>query len=290
MVHLINKITVFPSMIERVTSTPTDQGESEDPPSLSRARTFRSTIRRLTNESLVPMSRLSNKDMPAAMANTKRRKSTARNLRRQILETMAPQGDQSPKFVPHTALGQLLQEKDVIDFLQSHKFNVDLQDLASFICHSAPKIFAILARRQTAGLIEQFYKYDLGDDQLPFHINTQEDEFQAYTVKFDRHHAIENHPFNEDSWTENELDNICDRDQWQFLSPIFHEEQFLYDLHPQTIMPFIDQQCLSEKESLFSVVQGWRIHRDHLQTPNFRVRFPRPKYSWYFECPACFAN
>lgn len=187
---------------------------------------------------------------------------------------MIPQGSDRP-FVPESALRKLLHKAAVRKALEKHTIETDIDSLALFVCDKATRIFAILAWAESESLIEQFYKHQFIDDQLPIRLeeNYVEDCVEAISFQFGKI-SIEKHPFNNDHWTDRTIDDFCNHYQWPFLTPVFYQSQFRYNFHERTRMPFVDKRFRSERGSNFSVVQEWSIHRDHICAPDLIVRAP----------------
>lgn len=179
------------------------------------------------------------------------------------------------KFVPVSALKQLFHEATVLKALERFKksFKNDTTSLQSFVCENAIRVFAILAWAESEPLIEQFYEHQFKDDQLPVQLRINEDEDIVEAISFSLGSiSIDKHPFNSYQWTDRNIEDFCNHYQWPFLSPVFQHSQFRYGFHERTRMPFVDERLRSQKESFFSVVEEWRIHRDHIQTSEFVVR------------------
>jgi hypothetical protein len=180
------------------------------------------------------------------------------------------------RFVPETALKDIFNKENVAEALRmSGSFSeTDIPPLVSFICDKAIKLFAILVWSEAEKLIGQFYQHQLRDGSLPIYCDTEdEDNVKAFTYKpYGGKTRIPDHPFNHEQWTERTIEHFCKDDQWPFLSPVFTSNQFRYDFPESIHLPFVDSCYRSQKESNFSVVQEWRIHRDHLQVPNYVVR------------------
>ncbi|PVH91951.1 kinase-like protein [Periconia macrospinosa] len=180
------------------------------------------------------------------------------------------------QFLPETALKELFNIENIAKILESHKERLqsDISILLSYIETRATRIFAVLAWSQLEELIEEFFLYDFNDEKLPVRVEIDEEQnlIEAFSFR-SRWLSVDEHPFNFNRWTERNIDAFCDHDQWPFLSPIFYEEKFRYEFHERTRMPFVDERPQSEKETLFSVVQEWRIHRDHIRNPHL-IRLP----------------
>jgi hypothetical protein len=198
-------------------------------------------------------------------------------LRNIMKANMILQGMKEQRFMPGTAINDVFNREHVTEALKKLEspFKVDIPTLVSFVCEKATRIFAILVWSEAEYLIEQFYEHRLGDESLPIYCDTEnEDGLKVFSYKHGDKIPIRNHPFNHKVWTERTLEHFCNDDQWPFLSPIFSEEQFRYKFHESTHLPFVGQSSKSPKESFFSIVQEWHIHRDHLETRNQIVRLP----------------
>ncbi|KAF2704368.1 hypothetical protein K504DRAFT_390780 [Pleomassaria siparia CBS 279.74] len=177
------------------------------------------------------------------------------------------------RFVPESALGQLFSRQVVSAALERHKSNLgtDIPKLVTFVCEKAMKVFAILVWNEDVVRIEQFYRHNSGDEHLPVSCkyNDTGGYIGAVSYRLGIESIIDSHPFNnQDQWSERTRDYFCDYDQWPFLSPVFSENQFRYAFHDLTHMPFVEASCRNQKNSYFSVVEEWRIHRAHMQMPN----------------------
>lgn len=181
------------------------------------------------------------------------------------------------QFVPSSVLDQLFCKDTVAKILANYKhtFTVDLPALQSFICDKAKKVFAILIWTNSEPLIEQFFQDGFVDDQLPVHLvihyENEGSLVEAISERLGNIH-IDKHPFNRDPWTDNHIEAFRDYNQWPFLSPVFEENQFRYKFHHRTRLPFVNEDPKSQKESFFSVVEEWQLHRSHIRAPTLIVR------------------
>ncbi|KAF2440660.1 hypothetical protein P171DRAFT_489356 [Karstenula rhodostoma CBS 690.94] len=190
---------------------------------------------------------------------------------------MILQGDS--RFLPTGVLDKLFNKVTVTRALErhDHDLTVDIASLESFVCSKARKVFAILVWVDCEPLIEQFYRHNFGDEQLPVFLEINEDDiYEAISWRLGKIN-IDKHPFNCDHWSERDIQSFCDYDQWPFLSPVFNEIQFRYEFHERIRMPFMDEQPRSLEESFFTVVEEWRIHRDHIRTPGL-IGLPKNPY------------
>ncbi|KAJ4293284.1 hypothetical protein N0V90_008566 [Kalmusia sp. IMI 367209] len=210
--------------------------------------------------------------IPSSQIRRGRRKS----LRDDIKAAMILQDNPDLKFVPVSALKQLFHQATVASALEQYKKSLknDVSSLQSFVCDKATRVFAILAWAESEPLIEQFYEYQFVDEQLPVRLVIDEDEDIVEAISFRLGKiSIDKHPFNNYQWTDRNIEDFCNHYQWPFLSPVFRQNQFQYHFHERTRMPFVDERPKSQKESYFSIVEEWRIHRDHIHTPK-SVRIP----------------
>jgi hypothetical protein len=200
-------------------------------------------------------------------------------LREDIKNKMLLHNTKEKRFVPETALKEIFSKENIAQTLRRHKSSLetDIPNLVSFVYDKAIIIFAILVWSEAVKLIDQFYQHQFKDESLPVHFETDDDDnVKAFSCRPDGEVLIENHPFDDDEWTDRTLEHFCKDDQWYFLSPVFEENKFRYDFHESTHLPFVDKNHASQKESFFSVVREWRIHRDHLKSPRYVVRHPFP--------------
>jgi hypothetical protein len=201
-----------------------------------------------------------------------RRTQTQSHLRNAIKEKMISYETKELRFVPNTALEDMFRRNDVAESLQKIRSSLqtEISTLVSFVCDKATKIFAILAWTQAEALIEQFYEHQFVDDLLPICYDTDDEgNVKVFSYKPYGKVPIKNHPFNNDEWTERNVEHFCYDDQWPFLSPVFRENHFRYDFPESIHLPFVDSSYMSQKESFFSVVKERRIHRDHLQATKY---------------------
>jgi hypothetical protein len=206
-------------------------------------------------------------------SNERRNSGRVPSLCDTIKANMVLQDEAKLRFIPATSLKSVIGKEEIAKALKGSQPSpdTDITTLVPFVCEEATRIFAMLAWNNAENLIEQFYEHDFRDDLLPIGCNTRDmNNFQAFSYKTGGRSPIENHPFNYTQWTERNLEHLCD-DQWLFLSPVFTRNQFRYDFHESIRLPFVDRGFKSQKESFFSVVQEWRIHRDHLQTSDHMV-------------------
>jgi hypothetical protein len=198
-------------------------------------------------------------------------------LREVIKNKMLLNGTKEKRFVPETALREIFNRENIAETLRRHESSLetDIPKLVSFVHDKAIIIFAILVWSEAVKLIDQFYQHQFKDESLPVHCETDDDDnVKAFSCRPNGQILIENHPFDDDEWTDRTLEHFCNDDQWYFLSPVFEENKFRYDFHESTHLPFVDKTPASQKESFFSVVREWRIHRDHLKSPRYVVRHP----------------
>jgi hypothetical protein len=211
-------------------------------------------------------------------------------LREDIKNKMLLHDTNEKRFVPETALREIFSKENIAQTLRRHESSLetDISKLVSFIYDKAIIIFAILVWSEAVALIDRFYQHQFKDESLPVHCETdKEGNVKAFSCRPGGKVLIENHPFNDDEWTERTLEHFCKVDQWDFLSPVFEEKTFRYDFHESTHLPFVDQNHASQKESFFSVVREWRIHRDHLKSPKYVVRHPFPVISLSTDNQCC---
>jgi hypothetical protein len=201
------------------------------------------------------------------------------SLREAIKNNMLLYDTKEKRFVPETALKEIFNKKNIAETLRKHGSftKTHISTLAKFVYDEAIIIFAILVWSDAERLIDQFYQHQLKDESLPIHCETEDDDsIRAFSCRPDGKTLIENHPFNNEEWTERTIEHFCRDDQWNFLIPVFQEDKFRYDFHESTHLPFVDRNYASQKESFFSVVREWRIHRDHLKSPRYVVRHHFP--------------
>jgi hypothetical protein len=180
------------------------------------------------------------------------------------------------RFVPDSSIREMICERKIDVTLKSYNsWNVDIALLRRFICDKATIIFAILIWMQEATVIEHFYRTQFTDNMLPVtygfdHDDDDDDDnpsgISPATEKMpDLNLEVIRNAFNEDVWNISAHDRFCTQEQWSFLSPIFHDNTFEYQFHEQCHMPFMDSHPMMTKDTNFSSVEKWRIHRDHLR-------------------------
>ncbi|OAG06763.1 HET-domain-containing protein [Paraphaeosphaeria sporulosa] len=199
-----------------------------------------------------------------------------KSLRNKLKAAMVPKNQSDLQFIPMGVLDKLLDRATVGRALEQckDKLDIDIALLESFICNKARKIFAILTWADSPQYIQQFFLHNFVDEQLPVRVEcNDEDLYDAISFRLGKI-EIDQHPFNYHQWTTRNVDLFCDNEQWPFLSPVLDGSQFRYDFHERTRMPFVDERHKSLKESFFSVVEQWRIHRDHVRAPKL-VRLPK---------------
>ncbi|KAF2106156.1 hypothetical protein BDV96DRAFT_607675 [Lophiotrema nucula] len=169
-------------------------------------------------------------------------------------------------FLPEGILAELVNKETVSAVVESLGWvDENKEDVVAWICKEARKIFAVLVFMNQPHLIDHFHNCRFGDDKLP--VTFTEATTNAETISTNSGQlALSNTPFSDDIWDENleiARDDFIYEQQWYFLSPIFREDQFHYTFHENIRLPFIDDGPRSYKKSNFSVVEEWRIHRDH---------------------------
>jgi hypothetical protein len=231
-----------------------------------------STLRNICRES-----DRSKAEMNLQKKQKKGKKEDKEPLREDIKSRMLLHGTKEKRFVPQTALKEIFSKENIDQTLRKYEslMETEIPKLVSFVHDKAIIIFAILVWSEAVKLIDQFYQHQFKDESLPVHCETDDDDnVKAFSCRPDGEVLIDDHPFDDDEWTDRTLEHFCKDDQWCFLSPIFEENKFRYEFHESTHLPFVDKNPASQKESFFSVVREWRIHRDHLKSPRYVVRHP----------------
>ncbi|KAF2468329.1 HET-domain-containing protein [Lindgomyces ingoldianus] len=182
------------------------------------------------------------------------------------------------QFVPNGVLDKLVCEDAVKKVLEKHrsKLKTDISTLAVFVCTRAKRLFATLVFAEVEYLIDNFYEHDFEDEKLPVSLKGGTErgiwKVEASLLK-DENKIINAHPFNDrEFWTHRKIADFQNTYQWPFLCPVFVKDQFEYQFHGRFRMPFLDEESISSKESIFSTVEEWRIHRDHIEIDEFMVR------------------
>lgn len=253
--------------------------------SLTRPKTFRSEARRRSKSIISLLSRIM---APHSVSRRSTRQgdeipaSKKESLYDQLCENMIMKRRCSARFIPESVLTKLLCKEAVISTLTMHQstLRTGIPELAEFICQRGRKLFAILVWSEAEELIESFYHHRFGDENLPVEVHIPDDadeSVDAFCFKLGERSLIKDHPFNSPPWSDRELENFCDTYQWSFLSPVFYEHQFKYELHEKSRMPFVEPKARSRKETYFSAVEEWCIHRGHLQTKKSIVSTHTPR-------------
>ncbi|KAL3299532.1 HET-domain-containing protein [Colletotrichum asianum] len=178
-----------------------------------------------------------------------------------------PAGTSSGTFLPYSALTEIVTKQVVTNTLARRKSRSQetISKIASFVCGKpeARRVFAILIYIGQVRLIELFYEHNFVDSILPLYIDAS-GTVRTWTNQ-KRNSDITRKVFSDDVWGEEVVPDIfCDA-QWQFLGPIFSERQFSYTFLPEHRMPFLKQSG-GHRESHFSTVGKWSIHRSHFKT------------------------
>jgi len=227
---------------------------------ISEIRIFCNMSRRSTND---------REEMPALGETTRSRRNKG-GLRDKLRAEMVLKQRTDLSFIPEGVLKELITKNDVQTALRKHRLSSDISKVADFVCDKAIRLFAILVWNESEILIEQFYKFDFGDQNLPVEVDIDDDNdyVEASTFVSGKSIVIKKHPFNFDPWTDRVLNYFCDFEQWCFLSPVFNDGVFRYHFHKRHRIPFVDLRPGVTKETNFSIVEERRIHRRHLQVRN----------------------
>lgn len=176
--------------------------------------------------------------------------------------------DESTHFVPGTLLAQLITPRTVESVLHNVSATNN-PELVEFFSSRAVKVFVILFRISRLNLVEHFYKNSCEDDVLPVRMKYINKDCASW--KMESYHngdwksasARAQAVFRHIEW--NDITDFCNK-QWQFIPPVFDNNEFRYDFPDNTRLPFIrkgDHQVLSTS-TLFSKVEGCSIHAAHL--------------------------
>lgn len=180
------------------------------------------------------------------------------------------------RFVPDIIIKEIICETKVDVTLNSYKsWTEDVALLKRFICDKATIIFAILIWMEEVAVIEHFYRTQFTDNMLPVTYGFDDDDdddddsFSGISPVAEKMRDLNleviRSAFNDDVWGFSAHDRFCRTDQWLFLSPIFSDNTFKYQFHEQCHMPFMNSGALMTKDTNFSSVEKWHIHRDHLR-------------------------
>ncbi|KAF4833861.1 Serine/threonine-protein kinase ULK3 [Colletotrichum tropicale] len=178
-----------------------------------------------------------------------------------------PKLEPNDRFLPRSSLEKLVTKASVTDALEQEQENnpMDIPKLVAFICgkNGAKKIFAILVWTEQVSLIKWFYENGVVDDMLPIYEDPEDYVYKTLGGRHSNKDAIKR-LIKTSRWSAQRIDAFCSHDQWQFLVPVFRENQFKYSFDIQCRMPFIRKQT-DPKDSLFSTVEQICIHKAHLE-------------------------
>ncbi|KAK1988375.1 hypothetical protein LZ30DRAFT_644416 [Colletotrichum cereale] len=200
------------------------------------------------------------------------------NLQRQLVLAQLPAGTcGGARFVPYSVLEEKITTQVVTNTLLSRRNNTKspetISKIASYVCGKpgARRVFAILVCISHPGLIDLFYKYNFVDSILPLYIK-ENDEARTKSTEIG-HSKITRKVFSDELWVIEDVSPFIFHDtQWQFLSPIFSEDQFRYSFLKEHRVPFLEQPG-GHRESHFSTVGKWSIHQSHFKkSKNSKLR------------------
>ena len=173
--------------------------------------------------------------------------------------------------MPASSLNDLLTRENIeAELRQEHVTSTP--ELTDFIYENAKKAFAILVYTRSTSSITGFFEYRFTDAYLPIQFVRGDDYLEVETLSRSPPANLDaldvfTATTGSDGWClgDNRLHDFCER-QWQFIAPVFLKDQYLYNFHEKTILPFNFKG--EEKSGGFSKVYQIRIHPAHLQMPS----------------------
>jgi hypothetical protein len=179
--------------------------------------------------------------------------------------------DEVKKFLPAGCIDELVSLEAIIkevrkkDHLQPG--DLDLPEgsakkkLVDFVRGKANKVFAITVISGIEGgdlgkAMHQFMEIGFTNESLPLK------EEHLKDIAFFRNMAY--------PWSKTRIFKFC-REQWIFLAPVFSQQNFMVNLRPEHILPFIKKSEVV-KEGAFGQVYMVDIHPAHQEDPILNVR------------------
>jgi len=176
--------------------------------------------------------------------------------------------DEVKKFLPAGCIDELVSLEAIIkevrkkDHLQPGDLELPegspKKKLVDFVRGKANKVFAIT-------VISGIEGDDLGKAMLQF----MEIGFTNKSLPLKEEH-LKDFPFLAYPWSKTRIFKFC-REQWIFLAPVFSQQNFMVNLRPEHILPFIEKSEVV-KEGAFGQVYMVDIHPAHQEDPILNVR------------------
>lgn len=180
--------------------------------------------------------------------------------------------EQSPRpFLPRGAFDKLITAESIeVELLRTGcitttQSRTEVQGLVDFILSRAKKCFATLVFIKRVPEIKTFHQNSLTDEQLPVAFEFVEGKcIPSVLDKARSHPDVEllstcfQHP-----WDRQDREAFAEK-QWLFLVPVFTEENWQHKFHDKCPLPFLYPVEQVARQTLFSEVRQWLIHRDHI--------------------------
>lgn len=201
-------------------------------------------------------------------------------LQGQLRSAQLPSGTcGSSTFLPYSVLEQEVTPESITKILpdRKSKYSEAISEIASFVCGKpgARRIFAVLVFLGCPDRIDLFYEHKFVDSILPLYV-TGTKKVQVRTHSAETGHSdITRKVFADEFWKRSMSPWMFSDNQWQFLGPVFSEHQFRYSFRTEHRMPFLGQPG-GHRESHFSTVGKWSIHKSHFKKSSRLVSAHKP--------------
>lgn len=188
--------------------------------------------------------------------------SDAPSLASRILEASCQSQFDSPTqlFLPEGCLRGLVTQDAVCREIPKLRA-AQKKALLEFILDKAPKVFAIavccrIQKDDLYMVMKKYHKNNFCDTSLPLDKALQEyyPACKAFASPF---------------WDPFMINEFFSK-QWMFLSPVFKRSDFVYDIPPSCILPFVWKGSVV-KEGYSSQVLEVEIHQSHQEEPKYTV-------------------
>ncbi|KAF7535270.1 hypothetical protein G7054_g5510 [Neopestalotiopsis clavispora] len=168
--------------------------------------------------------------------------------------------DPTQLFLPEGCISELVTQDAVCREIPKLRA-AQKKALLEFILDKAPKIFAIavccrIQKDDLYMVMKKYHKHNFCDASLPLDKALQE------------HHPASK-VFTSPFWDPFMINEFYNK-QWRFLSPVFQRSDFVYNLAPDCILPFI-WKGTTVKEGYSSQVLEVEIHQSHQEEPNYTI-------------------
>lgn len=187
---------------------------------------------------------------------------TTETLRHKIFDALEQSAVERLKFLPEGKLQELITAEYIEPELlrACPDITADARtELVHFITSQAKRGFATLVASKMVPVIERFYKYGFTDKYLPVRC-----AFQGSNWVAEHPNAVLSGKF---FLERDEIQDFRDM-QWLFLAPVFTIHCWEYILEEDHPLPFLRlpmPKKSTSRETLFSKVEQYMIHSDHLQ-------------------------